>query len=312
MAFDKRLPIARRHEHALDAVANEFGDAGEVGRDDRELWLAASIRTFGKPSRSPEARLLGRQHEEVGVAQQRDHVGLRPWRRETRPGRRARSASPAPSGRSEARRRRHGRSASADPAGSAASASSRSSKPFFGDRPPDRDDADGIGRIGAVARRARARAAAGSGRGRGRDRRARPGPGAGASACRCARALAPCRSRPSRRRRSSRASPSPASSRCPWRGPRRSRCGRSGARRSAPRRPACADNGHADGAMSPASSRARTKAWPSRRTRLGVGSRRRSRQNRRSESPEPGLPQAADERRAARAAAPGRDIPAGR
>ena len=114
----------------------------------------------------------------------------------------------------------------------------------------DGDDAHGIERVRAVARRAA------FGR-RGKPRQIEPviderhllRP---AKAIADVRRPAPCRSRPRALRPSSRASPNPASSRCPWHGPRRSRSGRSAGRHSARRRRACAGNARADAARPPA------------------------------------------------------------
>ena len=74
----QRLPFARGDELALAARADELGDAGERGRDDREPLACGLEQDVRQAVAIARGRGFRRQHEEIGVAQEIDHLRLRP------------------------------------------------------------------------------------------------------------------------------------------------------------------------------------------------------------------------------------------
>ena len=254
-------------------------------------WLAASMSTFGRPSRSPDrASFEGRTKRSASrrsaitsgwaLAPRKATLSAMPARsRLLLQGVRASSPPPTWAKRQWRSRRQGGERLE------------QIVEPLLGDGPADARRC-GPGRRGSEPSRA----------GRLLGRRGKAGqiepviderhPLGPRRAPADARRPAPCRSRPRGLPRSSRASPSPASSRCPWRGPRRSRSGRSEARRSGRRRRGCAGNARAGAARPPAA------RGPSRRPGRGgargsaVRSRLRSRQKARIEAAEALLAQA--------------------
>ena len=151
----QRFPIARRHQHAVDAVADEFGDAGEIGRHDREFLARRlpSAHWANRPGRRMRPSWTAARRGPPRAAARRCRAA--PSRRETPRGRRCplcrslrlqavQKIAAAHMGEAPMQIRRQG-----------GERPQQIAEAFLRDRAPDRDDADGIGRIGAVPHRAR-------------------------------------------------------------------------------------------------------------------------------------------------------------
>ena len=230
MRVRQRLPIARRRR-ARPRMPSRMnsGMPAKSRRDDREPLARRlhAARSAGRPGRRRRRALRG-QHEESASRSSAITSGCGLGRR----GRRTVPAMPARFGLAPSAASQQlaaadmgeapmqvGRQARRAPA-------RRSSKPFFATaRPtrrcgPDRPDR---------SRRAAGRRSGGGGKAREVEAVIDERHAVRVRRERAADARAPSRRAghaPQARRRSSRASPSPASSRCPWHGPRRSRCAR--------------------------------------------------------------------------------------
>ena len=238
-------PAAPRHRRRTNSgmPAKSVATIGKA-------WLAASITTLGKPSRSPSPACLegSTKRSASRSAAMTSACAFGPAQADARcKAQRLGLRLQAPSA---SRRRRYGSVANAGRPASVASAASRSSKPFFSTARPMVTKRTGSA-ASLPSRGGALRAARKAGeiepvidqrdlvRLRRQPRQARDGRRA-------------CRSRPRRRSRSSRASPNPASSRCPWHGPRTTSSGRAAAPHSGSPRPAYAGSAHADADAPPA------------------------------------------------------------